>query len=104
MVVSSSTPARLQSEPIKYTISIILLISHRNQKKRAKTWGETPRQMGYSSSFRCEIKSIIDKVDFIGSDCSRAGVDEETTIVCLQRRRTGGATAVRGLDDDGRGG
>ena len=43
-------------------------------------------------------------VYFIGSDCSRAGVDEETTIVCLQRRRTDGATAVRGLDDDGRGG
>ena len=42
--------------------------------------------------------------NIIGSDGSRAGVDEETTIVCLQRRRTDGATAVRGLDDDGRGG
>ena len=86
------------------TVSIIFLISHRNQKKRAKTWGETPRQMGYSSSFRCEIKSIIDNWNIIGSDGSRAGVDEETTIVCLQRRRTDGVTAVRGLDDDGRGG
>ena len=28
-------------------------------------------------------------------------VDEETALVCDQRRRTGGATAVRGLDDDG---
>ena len=46
MVVSSSTPAGLQSEPIMLQLSIILLISHRNQKKRAKTWGETPRQMG----------------------------------------------------------
>ena len=26
-------------------------------------------------------------------------VDEETALVCDQRRRTGGATAVRGLDD-----
>ena len=43
-------------------------------------------------------------VYFIGSDGSRAGVDEETALVCLQRRRTDGATAVRGLDDDGRGG
>ena len=104
MVVSSSTPARLQSEPIMLQLSIILLISHRNQKKRAKTWGETPRQMGYSSPFQCEFKSIIDMVYFIGSDGSRAGVDEETALVCLQRRRTDGATAVRGLDDDGRGG
>ena len=68
MVVSSSTPARLPSEPIMFQLSIILLISHWNQKKRAKTWGETPRQMGYSSPFRCEIKSIIDMVYFIGSD------------------------------------
>ena len=104
MVVSSSTPARLPSEPIMLQLSIILLISHWNQKKRAKTWGETPRQMGYSSPFRCEIKSIIDNYNIIGSDCSRAGVDEETALVCLQRRRTDGATAVRGLDDDGRGG
>ena len=44
MVVSSSTPARLPSEPIMFQLSIILLISHRNQKKRAKTWGETPVQ------------------------------------------------------------
>ena len=43
MVVSSSTPARLPSEPIMLQLSIILLISHRNQKKRAKTWGETPQ-------------------------------------------------------------
>ena len=28
-------------------------------------------------------------------------VDEETALVCDQRRRTGGATAVSGLDDDG---
>ena len=42
MVVSSSTPARLQSEPIMSTLSIILLISHRNQKKRAKTWEKLP--------------------------------------------------------------
>jgi hypothetical protein len=27
----------------------------------------------------------------------------ETALVCDQRRRTGGATAVRGLDDDGLG-
>jgi len=47
--------------------------------------------------------SIIDNSNIIGSGCSRAGVDEETTIVCLQRRRTDGATAVRRLDDDGRG-
>ena len=86
MVVSSSTPARLPSEPIMLQLSIILLISHRNQKKRAKTWGETPRQMGYSSPFQCEFKSIIDTVNIIGSDCSRAGVDEETALVCLQRR------------------
>ena len=39
--------------------------------------------------------------NIIGSDCSRVGVDEETALVCDQRRRTGGATAVRGLDDDG---
>jgi hypothetical protein len=39
--------------------------------------------------------------NIIGSDCSRVGVDEETALVCGQRRRTGGATAVRGLDDDG---
>ena len=43
-------------------------------------------------------------MDIIGSDCSRAGVDEETTIVWHQRRWTDGATAVRRLDDDGRGG
>ena len=47
---------------------------------------------------------MIDMGNIIGSDCSRAGVDEETALVCLQRRRTDGATAVRGLDDDGRGG
>ena len=46
----------------------------------------------------------IDMGNIIGSDCSRAGVDEETALVCLQRRRTGGATAVRRLDDDGWGG
>ena len=49
----------------------------------------------------CEIKSIIDRVNIIGSDDSHARVDEETALVCDQRRRTGGATAVRGLDDDG---
>ena len=104
MVVSSSTPARLPSEPIMCTLSMILLISHRNQKKRAKTWGETPRKCCRQATRVVLKKSIIDKVNIIGSDGSRAGVDEETTIVCLQRRRTGGATAVRGLDDDGRGG
>ena len=39
--------------------------------------------------------------NIIGSDDSHARVDEETALVCDQRRRTGGATAVRGLDDDG---
>jgi hypothetical protein len=38
--------------------------------------------MGYSSPFRCEIKSIIDNWNIIGSDGSRAGVDEETALVC----------------------
>ena len=85
-------------------LSKYFLISHRNQKKKGENMGRNSRQMGYSSPFRCEIKSIIDNCNIIGSDGSRAGVDEETTIVCLQRRRTDGATAVRGLDDDGRGG
>ena len=39
-------------------------------------------------------------LNIIGSDCSRAGIDEETAIVCLQCRRTDGATAVRRLDDE----
>ena len=39
--------------------------------------------------------------NIIGSDGSHARVDVETALVCDQRRRTGGATAVRGLDDDG---
>ena len=34
--------------------------------------------------------------NIIGSDGSHARVDEETALVCDQRRRTGGATAVRG--------
>ena len=86
MVVSSSTPARLPSEPIMLTLSMILLISHRNQKKRAKTWGETPRKCCRRATRVVLKKSIIDKVHIIGSDGSRAGVDEETTIVCHQRR------------------
>ena len=69
---------------------------------KGENMGRNSRQMGYSSPFRCEIKSIIDNCNIIGSDGSRAGVDEETTIVCLQRRRTDGVTAVRGLDDNGR--
>ena len=52
--------------------------------------------MGRNSS-----KSLyIDNCNIIDSDCSRAGVDEKTAIVCLQRQRTDGATAVRRLDDD----
>ena len=39
--------------------------------------------------------------NIIGSDGSHARVDVETALVCDQRRRTGGATAVSGLDDDG---
>ena len=39
--------------------------------------------------------------NIIDSDGSHARVDVETALVCDQRRRTGGATAVRGLDDDG---
>ena len=66
------------------------------------TWGETPNVYDDFLFLRCEIKSIIDNCNIIGSDGSRARVDVETTIVCLQRRRTGGATAVRRLDD-GRG-
>ena len=41
--------------------------------------------------------------NIIGSDGSHARVDVESALVCDQRRRTGGATAVRGLDDDGGG-
>ena len=66
--------------------------------------GETPRKSRRRGTRVVLKKSIIVNWDIIGSDGSRAGVDEETTIVCLQRRRTDGATAVRGLDDDGRGG
>ena len=86
MVVSSSTPARLQSEPIMSTLSIIFLISHRNQKKRAKTWGETPRKCCRRATRVALKKSIIDKVNIISSDCSPAGVEEETALVCRQRR------------------
>ena len=86
MVVSSSTPARLQSELIILQLSIILFISHRNQKKRAKTWGETPRQ-SRRRGMRVDLKkSLIDTYNIIGSDCNRAGVDEETALVCHQRR------------------
>ena len=87
-----------------FGVSIILLISHRNQKKRAKIWGETPHKSCRRATRVVLKKSIIDTPNINGSDCSRVGVDEETTIVCLQRRRTDGATAVRRLDDDGRGG
>jgi hypothetical protein len=66
--------------------------------------GETPRKSRRRGTRVVLKKSIIDNWNIIGSDGSRAGVDEETTIVCLQRRRTDGATAVRRLDDDGRGG
>ena len=104
MVVSSSTPARLPSEPIMLTLSIILLISHRNQKKKGENMGETPRKSRRRGTRVVLKKSIIDNWHKIGSDCSRVGVDEETALVCLQRRRTDGATAVRRLDDDGRGG
>jgi hypothetical protein len=31
-------------------------------------------------------KNIIDTYNIIGSECRRAGVDEETTLVCHQRR------------------
>ena len=68
------------------------------------TWGETPIVYDDFLFLWCEIKSIIDMGNIIGSDGSRVGVDEETALVCLQRRRTDGATAVRRLDDDGRGG
>ena len=44
---------------------------------------------------------VLSILHVIGSDCSRVGVDKETTIVCLQRRRTDGATVVRRLDDGG---
>ena len=77
------------------------MILHWNQKKGAKTWGET---RGGRAPRVVLKKSIIDNCNIIGSDCSRAGVDEETALVCLQRQRTDGATAVRRLDDDGRGG
>ena len=66
--------------------------------------GETPRKCCRRATRVVLKKSIVDKVHKIGSDCSRVGVDEETPLVCLQRRRTDGATAVRRLDDDGRGG
>jgi len=72
--------------------------------RRQHLRGVSPHVFALFFWFRCEMKSIIDNCNKIGSDCSRAGVDEETTIVCLQRRRTDGATAVRRLDDDGRGG
>ena len=71
--------------------------------RRQHLRGVSPHVFALFFWFRCEIKSIIDNYNIIGSDCSRAGLDEETTIVCLQRRRTDGATAVRRLDDDGRG-
>ena len=48
--------------------------------------GETPRKCCRRATRVVLKKSIIDNVDIIGSDCSRAGVDEETTIVCHQRR------------------
>ena len=63
--------------------------------------GETPIVYDDFLFLWCEIKSIIDRRNIIGSDDSHARVDEETALVCDQRRRTGGATAVRGLDDDG---
>ena len=66
--------------------------------------GETPRKCCRRATRVVLKESIIDNCNIIGSDGSRAGVDEETTIVCLQRRRTDGATAVRRLDDDGSGG
>ena len=53
---------------------------------------------------RCTKKNIIDNCNIIGSDGSRARVDVETALVCHQCRRIGGATVVRGLDDDGGGG
>jgi len=48
--------------------------------------GETPRKCCRRATRVVLKKSIIDNVDIIGSDGSRAGVDEETTIVCHQRR------------------
>ena len=85
-------------------VSIILFFKTTLVARRQHLRGVSPHVFALFFWFRCEIKSIIDTVNIIGSDCSRAGVDEETTIVCRQRRRTDGATAVRGLDDDGRGG
>ena len=95
MVVSSSTPARLPSEPIMFQFTMILLISHRNQKKKGENMGETPRKSRRRGTRVVIKKSNIDNYKLISSDCSRAGVDEEIALVCFQRRRTEGATAVR---------
>ena len=67
-------------------LSIIFLISHRDQKKVAETWGETPRKCCRRATRVVLKKSIIDKVNIIGSDGSPAGVEEETALVCRQRR------------------
>ena len=83
------------------TLSIILFFKTTLVARRQHLRGVSPHVFALFFWFRCEIKSIIDKVHIIGSDGSRAGVEEETALVCRQRRRTGGATAVRRLDDDG---
>ena len=66
--------------------------------------GETPRKSRRRGTRVVLKKSNIDNYNIISSDCSRVGVDEETALLCHQRRRTDGATAVRRLDDVGRGG
>ena len=61
----------------------------------------------YDTCSKKNTKNFLLKGENMGRnspDCSRAGVEEETTLVCRQRRRTDGATAVRGLDEDRRGG
>ena len=102
--VSSSTLTRLQSEPILLQLSMILFFKTTLVPRRRLLRGVSPMFSPFFFWFRCEIKSIIVNWNIIGSDCSRVGVDEETALVCLQRRRTDGATAVRRLDGDGRGG
>ena len=87
-----------------FQLSIILFFKTTLVARQQHLRGVSPHVFALFFWFRCEIKSMIDNWNIISSECSRAGVDEETTIVCLQRRRTDGATAVRRLDDDGRGG
>ena len=59
-------------------------VSH--NKKKVEHNGGDPRQSCRRGMRVVLKKSIIDTCNIIGSDCSRAGVDEETTLVCHQRR------------------